>query len=58
MLNARWGIIGALFSLSIMAILASRIGLKGAAWGNIGYALVVIINFQLVKIIGLIIEPI
>ena len=30
-LNARWGIIGALFSLSIMAIFASRTGLEGTA---------------------------
>jgi O-antigen/teichoic acid export membrane protein len=53
MLNARWGIIGALVSLFMLAGLASWIGFKGAAWGNIGYALVLLINFQLVKVIDL-----
>jgi hypothetical protein len=52
-LNARWGIIGALFSLTMLASLAYWFGLKGAAWGNIGYALVLIINFQLINIIDL-----
>jgi O-antigen/teichoic acid export membrane protein len=53
MLNARWGIIGAIFSLCMVAGLASWGDIAGAAWGNIGYALVLIINFQLVKIIDL-----
>ena len=52
-LNARWGIIGALFSLFMLAGFAYWIGLKGAAWGNIGYSLVLIINIQLAKIINL-----
>jgi O-antigen/teichoic acid export membrane protein len=52
-LNAQWGIMGSLFSLSIMVVLAICVGLKGAVWGNIGYALVLIINFKLIKIIDL-----
>ena len=52
-LNARWGIISALFSLSMLASLAFSTGLKGAAWGNLGYAFVLIVNFQLLNIIDL-----
>jgi len=52
-INAQWGIIGSLFSLLMMVALAVWAGLKGAVWGNIGYALVLIINFKLIKIIDL-----
>lgn len=52
-LNARWGVIGALFSLFLLAILTPRAGLLGAAWGNLGYALTLIVNYQIVKIISL-----
>jgi O-antigen/teichoic acid export membrane protein len=52
-LNARWGVIGAVFSLFLIAILTSFAGLKGSAWGNIGYSLTLIITYHIVRIIGL-----
>lgn len=51
--NARWGLLGGVLACILIAFLARQYGLVGAALGNFGYALTIMINLQIVKLVGI-----